>query len=84
MFSVLSKEELVYKKNIDQFIREGDGKYVVIQDDKCLSFFDTEFDALKAGYSQFNAQKPFLLRKVSSVENLHYFSPSPLHYGLDN
>jgi|WetSurMetagenome_2_1015567.scaffolds.fasta_scaffold454296_1 hypothetical protein len=80
----LAKEESVFEKNKENLINEGKGKFVVIQGETILSFFDSEEEALREGYKHFNARMPFLVRRVSNVENIHYFSPSPLHYGFNN
>ena len=78
----LNTEQALYEKEKERLLAEGEGKYVVIKGDKLLNFFDTEEDALKAGYAQFGAEDPFLIRKVSRVEGAYFFSPSPLHNAL--
>jgi hypothetical protein len=84
MISHLQKEEAVYEQNKNSLLEAGKGRYVVIKGDEILSFFDSEEEALKEGYKRFNPNEPFLVKKVLSSENLHFFSPSPLHYGIDN
>jgi hypothetical protein len=80
----LEKEEAVFEKNKEKLVRNGRGKFVVIQGKTILSFFDSEEEALKAGYKHFDARTPFLVRRVAHVENLHYFSPSPFNYGFNS
>lgn len=82
MTSLLAQEEKLYEKYKDLLLKKGEGKYVVIQDEMILKFFETEEDALKEGYKAFKAQRPFLIRKVSAVDSVHYFSPSPAHNGI--
>jgi len=79
---LLAREEKIYEKNRDLLIKKGEGKYVVIQDEMILKFFENEEDALREGYKNFKATRPFLIRKVSSEESVHYFSPTPLHHGI--
>ena len=74
MLSLLKKEEAVYENNKHTLIRKGEGKYVVVKGDVILSFFNSEEAALKEGYKKFKPSEPFLVRKVSLAENLHYFS----------
>jgi len=79
----LSKEVELYEKKKSYLFLKGKGKYVVIQGNTLLSFFDTEEKALRVGYQQFGADNPFLVRKVTSDEGVHMFSPSFEHYGLN-
>ena len=79
----LSKEVAFYARKKTLLLRKGSGKYVVIQGDVMLSFFDDEEEALREGYANFDPNKPFLVRKVSSEESVHSFSPSFEHYGVN-
>lgn len=36
-----------YKENLDKFVKEHNGKYVVIKNQEVLGFYVTEVDALK-------------------------------------
>jgi hypothetical protein len=83
MRATLSKEAALFEKMKSYLFREGQGKYVVIQGETLLSFFDTEEKALREGYQKFGADSPFLVRKVTSDEGVHVFSPSFEHYGIN-
>lgn len=84
MTRTLSKEVALYEKKRTVLLRKGKGRFVVIQGDELLSFFDSEEEALKQGYAHFNPHKPFLVRRVSSEESVHSFSPSFEHYGVNS
>jgi len=84
MSTSLDKEQATYESQKDALVAAGDGKFVVIKGDKILSFYTTEQDAIKAGYSEFAADTPFLIKKVARVEGVYFFSPSPFHYAMLN
>lgn len=82
MAKTLSQELELFEKKKSWLLHNGNGKYVVIQGDKLLSFFNSEEEALREGYANFNPQKPFLIRQVSTKESVHSFSPSFGHHGI--
>lgn len=80
MTDPLAKEFALYEKHKQEFLSEGEGKYVVIKGDKIRKYFGSEEDALNDGYQNFGAKEPFLVKKVVAVEGVYYmFSPSPVH-----
>ena len=80
----LKKEMELYEKHKNELLAEGEGKFVVIKGSEILKFFGTEEDALKEGYSKFGSADPFLVKKVCAIEQVCYFSPSPLHNAMFN
>jgi hypothetical protein len=53
---------------------QHEGKYVVIKGDEILGHpHDTLDDALGAGYDAYGLV-PFLVKKISRVEEIHHFS----------
>ena len=49
-----------------------EGKYALVHQ-KEVSVYDTYEDAIKAGYEKY-ALKPFLVKKIQSVEQVQYFT----------
>jgi len=50
-----------------------EGKFALIAGSKLLGKYETYADALDAGYKE-RVLKPFLVKKISSVEIISYFS----------
>jgi len=68
----LEKELETYKREFEH-LREHEGKFVLIKDDRVLDWYDTYRDALKAGYEKFGLV-PFMVKQILSVEPVHTFS----------
>jgi hypothetical protein len=71
----LEKEIQTYEKLKDQLVAEHEGKYAVISGEELLGVYSTYDDALKIGYEK-RELKPFLVKKISSIEPVNYFSRS--------
>ena len=50
-----------------------EGKYVVVSGDQILGTYTAYEDALKVGYEKCGL-KPFLVKKIQSVEQVQFFS----------
>ena len=68
----LERESAVYCENLMDLLT-NEGKYVVVHAEKIDGPFDSYEDALQAGYDKFGVV-PFLVKKISRVEPIQYFS----------
>lgn len=68
----LEKELATYKEKLPE-LKQHEGKFVLIHDDKVVDLFTSYEDALKEGYKQFGLT-PFLVKQVHAVEPVFCFS----------
>ncbi|MEK6405692.1 MAG: hypothetical protein AABN34_01875 [Acidobacteriota bacterium] len=68
----LEKELETYARELQTLLaNEGEGKFVLIQDDKIIDMFGTYEDAVKEGYKRFGVETRFLIKQVQAVEQVH-------------
>lgn len=67
MAEVLAKELKTYEDNFESLVGAHEGKFVIIQGDRVLSAFDSQFDAITWGYRELG-NIPFLVKQVFKVE----------------
>jgi hypothetical protein len=63
-----------YEKNRTDWLKEHEGKFVLIQGEKTGGFFDTEHAAYEAGVDQFGGT-PFFIKQVTK-EDTDNFIPA--------
>jgi len=63
----LATEWRFFEENRERFVEEAEGKYALVKGRKIFGFFESERDALDAGYRRFG-QPPFLVKRVLRVE----------------
>jgi hypothetical protein len=68
----LERELAVYQKALPGLAAQQ-GKFVLIFGDDVLGTFESYSDALQAGYNKAGL-KPFLVKRISTVENIAYFT----------
>jgi hypothetical protein len=68
----LERELETYRKHLPELLGQQ-GKYVLISGDKVDSIWDTQEDALQAGYDRFGLE-PFLVKEIAEVETPRFFS----------
>ena len=67
----LEKEIETYNRELSGLLaKEGEGKFVLIQDSKVIDTFGAYEDALKEGYKLFGLATPFLVKQVLGVERV--------------
>lgn len=72
----LEHESQVYRLHLIDLLgvnNVNEGKYTVIHGDEIAGAFDTYDAALEAGYNRYGPVS-FLVKKIQSVETVHYFS----------
>ncbi len=69
----LEKELVTFKKSLPKMTAEHDGKFVLVQEDNVVDFFDTYDDAINAGYKKFGL-KSFLVKQIHSVAKVQFIS----------
>jgi hypothetical protein len=63
----LETEWNFFQNNRERFVGEAEGKFVLIRGRRTYGYFESERDALDAGYRRFG-QPPFLVKRVLRVE----------------
>lgn len=76
--SKLEKELSTYRRLLPTFISDQ-GKYAVINEDKLIGIYSAYEDAVKIGYQTCGLESPFLVKQISSEENILYFSRDLYH-----
>jgi hypothetical protein len=77
MVHVLDTELKTYEQNRERLLEESEGKYVLIHDNRILGTFESEMDAINAGYERLG-NVPFLVKQVVRVEVPASFTSSLL------
>ena len=70
----LKKELETYEARKPELLSAGEGKFALIQGDSVVGVWDTYEDALKAGYEKFGIQTPFLVKQISGMERVQFFT----------
>ena len=71
----LEKELGTYARELQTLLaNEGEGKFVLIQDDKVINVLGTYEDALRQGYKTFGVETPFLVKQISGAEQVQCFT----------
>ena len=73
MSAPLERERQTYEAKKAELLVNSAGKYVVIHGDQVAGVWDTQDDALRAGYERFQLE-PFLVKEITEVERVHYFT----------
>ena len=68
----LEKDLEEYKKRLPTLTTD-EGKFALVGEGKFVGVYGTYEDALSIGYEKFGV-KPFLVKKISAVEQLQFFS----------
>jgi hypothetical protein len=70
----LEQETQTYQRELTTLLA-NEGQFAVISADKVIGVFATYEDALKIAYEKCGT-KPFLIKKIQSVEQVQYFTRS--------
>ena len=71
----LEKELETYNRELQALLaNQGEGKFVLIQNDNVIDVFGTYEDALKEGYKTFGVTTPFLVKQISGIEQVQCFT----------
>jgi hypothetical protein len=68
----LETELRVFADRRQEWVRTHLGKFVVIQDETVLDFFDQYEDAFRAGVKRFGADRNFLIKQVWKTEPVYF------------
>jgi hypothetical protein len=69
----LAKELATYEAQKASLLPASDGKFALVSGDE-LSVWETYEDALKAGYEKYGIDRPFLVKQISGIEQVHFFT----------
>ncbi|HUA99188.1 MAG TPA: hypothetical protein VMA34_12730 [Terracidiphilus sp.] len=68
----LEPELKVFEAHREEWSREHLGKFVVIQDETVLKFFDEYADAFRAGLEKFGVRGTFLVKQIWGTEPVYF------------
>jgi len=71
----LEKEIATFNKSLAEMKAGHEGKFVLVQEDNVVDFFDTYDDAINAGYKTFGLNS-FLVKQIHSVAQVQFISRS--------
>ena len=74
---VLETELKTFEQHRDRLLDAHEGKFVLIHGDQVIGTFDSQGDAISAGYQRFG-NVPFLVKQVERVETPLTFAPGLL------
>jgi hypothetical protein len=72
-------ELAVYNANLADLLKSHVGKFVLIHENEVVGVFDSELNALQAGYQRFGPV-PLYIRQISPVE--HVQSAPAMTFGI--
>lgn len=70
----LKTELETYESCKNELVEKSEGRFVVIRGTEVLGTFGTYEDALQKGYEECGVQTPFLVKQISSVEQVHFIT----------
>jgi len=73
MIGMLEKELETYERNRAQLVGKAKGKYALVKESEIVSVFDSESDAIRAGYERFG-NVPFLVKQIVEIETPENFT----------
>jgi hypothetical protein len=65
--TLLEPELATYARHLPQLLMSDPGRFVLVHDHEILSIFDTQFQAITAGYERLG-NVPFLVKQIVAVE----------------
>lgn len=68
----LATELKTYEANKDNLLGAAEGKFVLIRGTEVVGVFDSQMDAISAGYKKFG-NVPFLVKQIRKVEEPQTF-----------
>ena len=72
MEGVLAEERAVYQQNKKELLAQAEGRFVLIKGTHIVGTFETEMDAVRAGWAEFG-NVPFLVEEIREVERTSRF-----------
>jgi hypothetical protein len=71
----LERELETYRREVARLLAEGHrDKFALIKGEQVDSVWDTQDDALRAGYDRFGLDEPFMVKQIKDAEKVYYFS----------
>jgi len=69
----LEKEIETYNQNLPA-LKAEEGKFVLIQGTQVAGTYTSYEDAVKEGYAKFGPNTPFLVKQISTIEQIQFVS----------
>ena len=69
---ILVAEQLLYREKLDDLLRDGEGRLVLIVGSEIISFFDDLTEAAEYAIKHYGG-RPVLIKKVAATEPIHSF-----------
>jgi len=77
--AVLETELKTYEENREKLLAEAEGKYVLIHGEDVLGVYESQMDAISAGYENLG-EVPFLTKQILRVDEPIEFHPGLLGF----
>ena len=65
--SSLEKELAYFDRHRPELLERAKGKFALVKGDALIDTFDSQFDAIRAGYREFG-NEPFLVKQIVAVD----------------
>jgi hypothetical protein len=65
--SLLEKELGYFEQHRSELLGRAKGKFALIKNEELIDTFDSQVDAIRAGYRQFG-NEPFLVKQIAAVD----------------
>jgi len=73
MVEMLEKELETYEHSRAELVGKAEGKFALVKERRIVDIFDSESDAIRAGYEQFG-NVPFLVKQIVEIETPENFT----------
>jgi len=73
MVAVLEKELETYECKRAELVGKAKDKFALVKDTEIVDIFDSELDAIRAGYERFG-NVPFLVKQIVEIETPESFT----------
>lgn len=65
--TVLLKETRFFESKLPELVKSDIGRFVLIKGEILVDVFESQFDAIKAGYEKFKGE-PFFVKQIEYVQ----------------
>ena len=70
----LKRELETFEQHKLELLATAVGKFLLVQGDRIVGAWDTYADAIKAGYQEFGVNTPFLVKQLTRIERIQFFT----------
>lgn len=73
MNAPLEAETAAFKRELPNLMSQ-EGKFALVIGDQVVGTFETYADAVQAGYAKVALERPFLVKKITTIEEAAHYS----------